>query len=39
MSRSATILIVDDDPGIRAAVRLDLEEHYSVVEAANGSEA
>ena len=33
------ILVVDDDPGIREAFRLVLEEEYELVEAADGPEA
>lgn len=37
--RDMTILIVDDEPRIRDFVRMNLElEHYSVIEANNGSE-
>ena len=33
------ILIVDDDPGIREAFRLVLEEDYELVEAVDGPQA
>jgi CheY-like chemotaxis protein len=33
------ILVVDDDPGIREAFRLVLEEEYDLVEAEDGAQA
>ncbi|MDM7998521.1 MAG: response regulator [Dehalococcoidia bacterium] len=37
--RKTTVLIVDDDEGIRLMVRRMLSEDYTVVEAADGDEA
>jgi nitrogen-specific signal transduction histidine kinase len=37
---TATILVVDDEPGVRELVRIILEEHgYTVLEAGHGEEA
>jgi CheY-like chemotaxis protein len=33
------VLIVDDEPGVRASVRVILEDRYDVVEAADGAVA
>ncbi len=38
-ARRATVLVVDDEPAIREALRLVLEDEYSIVEAADGKEA
>ena len=35
----ATVLVVDDDPGVREAFRLILEDEFEVVEAADGPQA
>ena len=35
----AAVLVVDDDPGVREAFRLALEDQYDVVEAADGRQA
>jgi DNA-binding NtrC family response regulator len=37
--RRPTVLVVDDDPGVRESFRLVLEDEYDVLEAANGPEA
>jgi CheY-like chemotaxis protein/AraC-like DNA-binding protein len=36
---AATVLVVDDDPGVREVVHLLLGDGYQIVEAASGSEA
>lgn len=33
------ILVVDDDPGVRESFRLILEDHYDVIDAADGPQA
>ncbi len=35
----ATVLVVDDDPGVRESFRLILEDEFEVVEAADGPQA
>ncbi len=35
----AAVLVVDDDPGVREAFRLALEDQYDLVEAADGRQA
>ncbi|MGD0282751.1 MAG: response regulator [Dissulfurispiraceae bacterium] len=40
LGKGETILIAEDDPGVRKVLRLSLEEHgYSVIEAENGEDA
>ncbi len=39
LSRRGTVLVVDDEEGVRASVRAILEETCDVLEAENGEEA
>jgi DNA-binding NtrC family response regulator len=39
MKRRGTVLVVDDEPGVRASMRAILEETCEVLEAENGAEA